>query len=142
MTRINKSYRELRRLQTFDERFHYLKLGGYVGRSTFGYERYLNQILYQSSEWRRVRDEILIRDDGCDLGILGLEIFSRPIVHHINPITIEDIEEGHPCVFDFNNLITTSHDTHNAIHYCNESLLHRLPKERTKGDTTPWLIRV
>lgn len=135
-----RSYRELRRFRTFDERFDYLKLHGTVGQATFGFERYLNQVFYHSNEWKRVRDEVLIRDGGCDLGVSGFEIFNRPTIHHINPITIEDIEDGNPCVFDLNNLITTSHETHNAIHYGSESLLIKLPKERMKGDTTPWLM--
>lgn len=135
-----KSYSELCQLSSFDERFNYLKLRGTIGRETFGFERYLNQTLYRSNEWRRIRNEVLIRDDGCDLGISGLEIFYHPIIHHINPITIEDIEEGRFCVFNLNNLITTSQDTHNAIHYGNDSLRPRLPKERTKGDMAPWMI--
>lgn len=136
-----KSYRELRRLQTFEERFNYLKIGGAVGRSTFGFARYINQILYQSGDWNLVRRDAIIRDGSCDLGIEDREIFSRLLVHHINPITIEDIEKGHDCVFDLDNLICTSHDTHNAIHYANESLLTKLPKERRKGDMCPWLIQ-
>lgn len=134
-----KNYRELIRLPTFEARFHYLKIGGPIGRATFGFERYLNQTLYQSKEWRDIRNRVLIRDEGCDLGIPDREIFVRPIIHHINPITIEDIEEGNDCVFDLNNLITTSHKTHNSIHYGNEQQFERLPKERRKGDMCPWL---
>jgi hypothetical protein len=134
-----KSYLELRLLLTFEERFQYLKIGGPVGRATFGFERYLNQSLYQSREWRYIRDQVLVRDAGCDLGVPDREIFIRPTVHHINPITIEDVELGNDCVFDLNNLITTSHETHNAIHYGNKSMLTGLPKERRKGDMCPWL---
>lgn len=137
-----KTYRDLMRLQTFDERYEYLKLGGIVGQSTFGFERYLNQSLYNSGEWKRFRNEIIVRDDGCDLAISDRFIPARIVVHHINPITIEDIEEGRECVFDPNNVICTSHDTHNAIHYANRSLLSQLPKERTKGDMCPWKTEV
>jgi len=135
---IVRSYRELRRLQTFEERFEYLKLGGLVGQETFGFERYLNQVFYRSREWKKARNDAIIRDEGCDLGILDREIQGRIIVHHINPITIEDIELGRPCIFDLNNLICTSHNTSNAIHYGDASLLPRLPKERRKGDTLLW----
>lgn len=136
---MNKSYRELIRLPTFEERFQYLKLGGVVGRSTFGFARYINQALYQSPEWKLVRRDAIIRDESCDLGIPDREIFSRLTLHHINPITLEDIEEARDCVFDLNNLICTHYDTHKAIHYSNESLLAQLPKERTRGDMCPWL---
>lgn len=135
-----KSYKELLRSLTFEERFEYLKMGGRLGESTFGFDRYLNQALYQSPEWRRIRSEVLLRDEGCDLGISDRKIFVRPIVHHINPITIADIENRAECIFDLDNLITTSHDTHNAIHFGDASLLARLPKERKKGDTTLWIV--
>lgn len=137
-TTMFKSYRELRRLKTFDERFEYLAIGGVVGRETFGFERYLNQTFYKSKEWRSCRKDIIIRDNGCDLGIQDREIFDRIIVHHINPISITDIELGNPCVFDPNNLICSSHNTSNAIHYGDASLLTRLPKERVMGDTKLW----
>jgi len=133
-----KTYKELSRLPTFEERFNYLKLGGSVGRATFGFDRYLNQSLYQSREWKKIRNDVIVRDGGCDLGIPGREIFIRTLIHHINPITVEDIEDANDCVFDINNLICTSYDTHNAIHFGDESLLIRLPKERRKGDTTLW----
>lgn len=138
MTKIFKTYRELYRLKTFEERFEYLKIGGIVGRETFGFDRYVNQLLYTSSEWKRTRRNILIRDGGCDLAILDREIFERPIIHHIYAITLENIENGDDCVFDPENLITVSHNTHNAIHYGDESLLTTLPKERMKGDTSLW----
>ena len=109
-----------------------------VGRETFGYDRYLNQALYTSGEWRRTRNDILIRDCGCDLGIPNREIFLKPIVHHINPITIEMIENRDECLFDPDNLITTSHNTHQALTYGDSSLLLTLPTERKKGDTSPW----
>jgi len=133
-----KTYKELSRLPTFEERFNYLKLGGSVGRATFGFDRYLNQSLYQSREWKKIRNDVIVRDGGCDLGIPSREIFIRTLIHHINPITVEDIEDANDCVFDINNLICTSYDTHNAIHFGDESLLIRLPKERRKGDTTLW----
>jgi hypothetical protein len=136
-----RSYYELSQLQTFDDRFDYLKLKSPVGRPTFGFQRYLNQRLYQSREWKRARDATIIRDNGCDLGIPGFEIFARPVIHHINVVAIEDIENGNPNVFDLDNLITTTHNTHNAIHYGTESLLKRLPKERYKGDMCPWTIQ-
>ena len=133
-----KTYKELSRLPTFEERFNYLKLGGSVGRATFGFDRYLNQSLYQSREWKKIRNDVIVRDGGCDLGIPGREIFIRTLIHHINPITVEDIEDANDCVFDINNLICTSYDTHNAIHFGDESLLIQLSKERRKGDTTLW----
>jgi len=133
-----KSYRDLRRLQTFEERFNYLKMGGVVGRSTFGYDRYINQALYNSQEWKFVRRDIIVRDNSCDLGIEDRDIHDKIIVHHINPITIEDIEYGNDCVFDFDNLICSTHNTHNAIHFGDASLLIQLPRERRKGDTDLW----
>lgn len=133
-----KSYSELRSLQTFEERYEYLRIGGQVGAATFGFERYLNQEFYRSREWRRARDEVIVRDNGCDLGILGREIHETIYIHHINPITIEDIENGSPLLFDPNNLISTTHTTHQAIHYGNKSLLRILPPERRRGDTDLW----
>lgn len=133
-----RSQKELSRLKTFEERFEYLKLGGRVGQATFGFDRYLNQTLYRSREWKLVRRDIIVRDECCDLGIPDREIRGLVIVHHINPITMENIEQGDPIVFDPNNLVCVSHSTHNAIHYGDASLLARLPKERRKGDTIPW----
>lgn len=133
-----KSYSELRTLQTFEERYEYLRIGGQVGAATFGFERYLNQVFYRSREWRYARDKTIVRDNGCDLGILGREIHETIYVHHINPITIEDIENGSPLLFDLNNLISTIHTTHQAIHYGDKSLLRILPPERRRGDTDLW----
>ena len=133
-----KSYSELRSLQTFEERYEYLRIGGQVGAATFGFERYLNQAFYRSCEWRRARDEVIVRDNGCDLGILGREIHETIYIHHINPITIEDIENGSSLLFDPNNLIATIHTTHQAIHYGDKSLLRILPPERRRGDTDLW----
>lgn len=133
-----KSFRELTKLRTFEERYEYLKLGGKVGEITFGYDRYVNQLLYRSKEWRKVRNEIIIRDDGCDLGVDGYEIKSGIIIHHINPLSLQDIEECRACVFDPENLICVSHSTHQAIHYSNDNLIpHRLV-ERRPNDTCPW----
>lgn len=134
-----KSYNELITMPTFEERFRYLKVYGVIGNQTFGYDRYLNQKLYNtSSEWKRVRDKVILRDNGCDLGCEGFEIYGKIIIHHINPITVEDIVTCNPCVFDLNNLISTSHNTHNAIHYGNEKSLIVAPIERKQYDTCPW----
>lgn len=135
---IIKTYSELITLPTFEDRFEYLRLDGTVGRETFGYDRYLNQILYNSPEWRRLRNEIILRDNGCDLAFEGHEINSRALIHHINPITVDDVIKRHPIVFDPENLITTIHNTHNAIHYGDKDLLVTAPLERSKNDTCPW----
>lgn len=133
-----KNYRELRSFDTFDERFDYLKLHGVIGQATFGFERYLNQALYHSREWKYVKKEVVLRDNGCDLGIEGYEIYDQPLVHHINPITIEDIEVGADCIFDPDNLITTTIITHNAIHYGDVGMLPRYPVTRRRDDTCLW----
>lgn len=135
---IIKTYNELIRLRTFEERFDYLRLGGMVGKETFGFERYLNQSFYRSTEWKYVRRDAIVRDNGCDLAFNGMEIYGKIIVHHINPITIDDIEQGRDCIFDLNNVICTSHNTSNAIHYGDKSLLIMPPKERKRGDTQLW----
>lgn len=135
---MKKTYSELIRLKTFEERFAYLKLDGKVGEETFGHDRVINQILYNSMKWRRTRDKIIIRDNGCDLGIEDRGIMGSIIVHHINPITLEDILNERPEVFDEENLICTGHITHNAIHYSDERLLIKDPVERTRNDTCPW----
>lgn len=134
-----RTYTELSRLKTFDERFEYLQLKGIVGRETFGFDRIFNQKFYTSDEWHRVRDEVIVRDNGCDLGVKGFEIFGRRIIiHHINPITMDDIANGSSILLDPENLITTIHPTHNAIHYGDKRLLIRAPIERRKYDTCPW----
>ena len=133
-----RTYSELITLPTYEERFKYLSLKGEVGKVTFGYDRYLNQYLYNSPEWRRFRRDIIIRDKGCDLACEGYEIHIRALIHHINPITVEDIINRHPSVFDPENVITTIHNTHNAIHYGDESLLITAPIERSRNDTCPW----
>ena len=133
-----RSFSGVRRLTTFEERYEYLRLKGTVGESTFGFDRYLNQLLYRSDRWRKVRGVVIIRDNGCDLGIEGRDISSKILVHHMNPITMEDIEEGREEVFDPNFLICTSEQTHNAIHFGDANLLPKLPVERRAGDTCPW----
>lgn len=136
MTTYSRCYSDLVSFKTFEERFEYLKLDGIVGNETFGYDRYLNQLLYKSSDWKKIRNEIIARDNGCDLGIDGHEIFISPLVHHINPITIEDIKNRNPIIFDSENLITTILSTHNAIHYgykLSNNIQNRVP-----NDTCPW----
>lgn len=133
-----KSYLELIDYKTFEERFNYLKLNGSVGFITFGWDRFLNQALYNSYEWRMFRDKIILRDNGCDLGVDGYEIPKYALIHHINPITKEDIVNRAPCVFDPNNVITVSRQTHNAIHYgLDETLPHQMAI-RKPGDTRLW----
>lgn len=129
---------ELLNFDTFEERFEYLKLGGAVGASTFGFDRYINQQFYRSSEWRKARQEAIVRDNGCDLGVYGYEINSGLVVHHINPMTPDDIIHGEDWIFDPNYLICTSSATHNAIHYGDSSLLKTKFVERRAGDTKLW----
>lgn len=133
-----KNYTELSRLKTFEERYDYLKLSGAVGIDTFGFDRYLNQEFYQSLEWRSVRDFVILRDNGCDLGIEGHEIQTKAIVHHMNPITKDDVINKVFWIFDPEFLITTYHKTHNAIHYGDRNLLDKDPVERRPNDTCPW----
>lgn len=135
-----KTYSELMRLSTFEERFRYLKLNGVVGRDTFGFDRVFNQQFYKGSkEWLRVRDQVIIRDNGCDLGVEGYEIRGqRILVHHLNPIDLSDIADATEFLLNPEYLITTTHRTHNAIHYGDERLLPTAPIERTKYDTCPW----
>jgi hypothetical protein len=134
----NRTYLELRRLRTFEERYEYLKLNGVTGVSTFGFDRWINQRFYRSPEWKRLRNEVIFRDEGCDLGIPGYEIHSGLIVHHMNPILPEDLKHNEDWIMDPNFLITTSLRTHNAIHYGDERLLPRGPVERKRGDTKLW----
>lgn len=137
---IVKTYSELITLPTFKERFEYLKIGGAVGKATFGYDRYLNQILYISDEWKMFRRDIIVRDNGCDLAHPEFEIPKgvKILIHHINPITLEDVLNRDPKIFDPENVIATTLNTHNAIHYGDESLLMLAPIERSKNDTCPW----
>lgn len=134
-----RTYTELSKLKTFEERFEYLRLDGQVGKETFGFDRIFNQIFYRSVEWKRVRDQVIIRDCGCDLGVLGHEIYGqRILIHHMNPISLEDLERRSEILMNPEYLITTIHNTHQAIHYGDENLLIKLPRERTKNDTCPW----
>jgi hypothetical protein len=137
MTRI-RTYSEVVRLATFEERFEYLKLDGIVGESTFGFDRWLNQRFYTSREWKSVRSFVIYRDFGADLGCEGYEIHHGPIVHHINPLSMGDFASGDKRLMDPDNLILTTHSTHNAIHFGDASLLRRGPVERVPGDTKLW----
>ena len=134
-----KTYFELEKLKTFKDRFEYLQLNGQVGKDTFGFDRIFNQRFYRSREWRACRDFVIMRDNGCDLGIEGHEIQSgRVIIHHMNPILLSDIENHTDFLLNPEYLITTIHSTHNAIHYGDDSLLTVNPIERVKNDTCPW----
>lgn len=134
-----RTYSELITLPTFEERYRYLRLGGRVGEDTFGFDRYLNQIFYRSPEWKAVRDFVIVRDNGCDLACPDREIFgSRILVHHMNPISVEDILDRSDVLLNPEYLVTTIKNTHDAIHYGDESLLVTAPIERTKNDTCPW----
>lgn len=133
-----KSYTELSRISDYYERFEYLKLRGYVGEETFGWHRYINQMLYNSQRWRSARDKVIIRDNGCDLGHPDFEIHDRIIIHHMNPITVEDVEEDRDHIYDPEFLICVAHITHEAIHYGDRSLLPSPLIERRPGDTCPW----
>ena len=133
-----RRYSELRLLTTFEERYEYLKLSGYVGEQTFGYDRWMNQAFYRSREWKLARDAVIVRDEGCDLGIKGYEIHHGLLVHHMNPLTEVDIVAGEEAMIDPQFLICTSRRTHNAIHWGDASQLPRGPIERRPGDTTLW----
>lgn len=135
---IIRTYSELIQLRTFIDRFEYLKLGGQVGAETFGYDRYLNQRFYHSSEWRSIRDYVIARDLGCDLGMEGYEIYGKIYIHHMNPITQTDIVLSNEDMLNPEFLICTTHNTHNAIHYGDASLLITGPIERRPNDTCPW----
>lgn len=135
---MTRSFTELDKLKTFDKRYEYLRLVGIVGQSTFGFDRYLNQMLYTSKRWLDVRREVIIRDDGCDLGMIGYQIKGKLLIHHMNPITPEEIESDDPIIFDPEFLICTTHLTHLAIHYGDKALLPQLPITRHSGDTSPW----
>lgn len=133
-----KTYSELITIPSFLERYRYLKLGGSIGEETFGFDRYLNQTLYRSPEWKRFRRDMIIRDNGMDLAADDYEIVGKILVHHINPLTVQDVIRRDPKIFDPENVICTSMNTHNAIHYGDESLLMIEPVARTKYDTCPW----
>jgi hypothetical protein len=133
-----RTYSEMAKFKGFEDRFDYLRLRGNVGESTFGFDRHVNQAFYTSYEWKNVRDRVIVRDNGCDLGVSGYEIHAELLVHHINPIGIDDILHAEEWIIDPEYLITTCHQTHNAIHYSNELLLPRVVPERKPGDTKLW----
>lgn len=135
-----RTYSELADLSTFEERYQYLRLSGVVGKDTFGFDRYLNQNFYRSSAWKRVRDQVIIRDNGCDLGIEDRLIHGKILIHHMNPITDKDILDLTDFLLDPEYLICVSHATHNAIHYGDEDQLLKLPTARFKNDTCPWKL--
>lgn len=137
-TTYTRCYSELITLPTFIERFRYLKLDGSIGMDTFGHDRWLNQVLYRSPEWKRFRNGIIIRDNGCDLGCEDRPIFGKILIHHINPLTIEDVLNRDPKIFDEENVISTILLTHNALHYGDESILYQDPITRQPNDTCPW----
>ena len=140
MKRIIRSYSELITIPTFEERYEYLRLDGQVGVETFGFDRYLNQAFYKSKEWLSIRNQIIMRDNGCDLGVEGYEIHGRIIIHHMNPITKEDLLDRTDYLMNSEYLICTTNSTHNAIHYGDESLLVTAPIVRSKNDTCPWKL--
>lgn len=133
-----RTYSELITFSTFEERFKYLQLNGQVGESTFGFDRYMNQVFYRSQKWKSIRDFVIIRDCGCDLGVEGYDIHGKIIIHHMNPLSMRDIETESDFLLNPDFLICTTHNTHNAIHYGDENLLVTAPIERTKNDTCPW----
>ena len=138
-TQMNiRTYSELITLSTFEERYKYLQLSSSIGEETFGFDRYLNQNFYRSKEWKRIRDFVIIRDNGCDLGIEDRTIYGKIIIHHMNPIRTKDIQDVSDYLLNPEYLICTTHQTHNAIHYGDENLLVRNPIERTANDTCPW----
>lgn len=138
MTNGIRTYSELMKLHTFEERYEYLRLRGKVGEETFGFDRYLNQIFYKSKEWALIRDQVIFRDNGCDLGVEGYDIYGRILIHHMNPITKADILERSDLLLNPEYLICVSKNTHDAIHYSDKNLLVTDPIERTKNDTCPW----
>lgn len=133
-----RTYSELMTLPTFLDRFEYLRLNGKVGEETFGYYRYLNQVFYRSAEWKKIRNLVIVRDNGCDLGLSGYDIHGKVYIHHMNPITVDDIRNRSEFLLNPDYLICVSHMTHEAITYGDKSLLLLEPIERTKNDTCPW----
>ena len=136
--RLTKSYSEMQRFQTFDERFEYLKLANGIGQATFGFDRYLNQNFYNSREWQDVRRIVMIRDNGCDLGVIGYDFNFSPLIHHMNPMSVEDIVHGQDWILDPEYLILTTHKTHNDIHFGSKRTIPRTVIARTPGDTNLW----
>jgi len=138
MSSMSKTYSELLLIPTFEDRYSYLKLQGIVGANTFGFDRYINQMFYKSSEWQSLRNEIILRDNGCDLGIIDREIYGPIYIHHMNPLSIDDITTNSKYLLNPEYLICTTQSTHNAIHYGNISSLVFMPKERKPNDVCPW----
>lgn len=137
MTHI-KTYSELILLDTFEARYQYLRLNGKVGEETFGFDRFMNQMFYRTIGWRSLRDRIIVRDNGCDLAMEGYEILGKIMIHHMNPISLSDIQRNSEFLMNPDYLISTVLSTHNAIHYGDESLLIQVPAKRSKNDTCPW----
>lgn len=133
-----KTYSELIRFKTLEERYQYLRIGGRVGEETFGFDRWMNQVFYKDPRWRDIRDEVITRDNGCDLGLEGYDIHGKIFVHHMNPVTKDDILHNFDSLLNPEFLISTSKRTHDAIHYGNEDLLPQSPIVRTRNDTCPW----
>lgn len=134
-----KSYSEMSQCGTFDERYNYLKLQGEVAGETFGFDRYLNQKFYKSREWKRVRDQVIVRDNGCDMGLKDYPIKGKILIHHINPLSLDEVSNGSPALLDPNNLVCVSHETHNAIHYGDQTIVKdKTLVERRPNDTSPW----
>ena len=133
-----RTFKELDRCKTFEERYEYLRLKGEVGQDTFGFDRYINQMFYKSAEWKRVRDQVIVRDNGCDMGDQDYPIRGRIIIHHMNPIHKEDFDDNPDYLLNPDYLVCVSHNTHNAIHYGDGNLLPKLPVERKPNDTCPW----
>lgn len=135
-----KTYSELIRIPTFEERFNYLKLDGRIAEETFGFDRWMNQRFYHSSEWKRIRDQVIVRDLGCDLAFEGYEIGGNIIIHHINPVLLKDLVELNPEIYNPDYLVCVSHRTHNAIHYGDKSLLPPTVIQRSRNDMCPWKL--
>lgn len=135
---IIRTYSELIEYETLEERYHYLALRGNVANPTFGFDRWMNQDFYRSREWKAMRDLVIVRDEGCDLAVPGYEIHSQIYIHHMNPMTVDDVRHGNPAILDPEYLITTTHRTHNAIHFGDERQLPRQLVERRPGDTKLW----
>lgn len=136
-----RTFSELQKIESFEDRYAYLSLRGIIGKSTFGFDRYLNQMLYTSNRWLKTRDSVIVRDSGCDLGIREYPILGYVTVHHMNPISIDDIENENNEIFNPEGLICVSHRTHLAIHYGDKNLLPKLPVTRQRNDTCPWLLQ-
>ena len=135
---IIRTYEELITFQTFEERFNYLRIKGRVGEDTFGADRYLNQMFYRSKEWKRIRDIVILRDNGCDMGVEGYDVYEKAVIHHMNPLSIDDIAHASDNLMNPRYLITVSFNTHQAIHYGTELNLITFPKDRRPNDTCPW----